>query len=449
MKNINSANNRGFSLLELLLVVGVFSILAAYSAITFDNWFRDSIDRKVAKEIRFLHDAAKSYVKLNFETVMPPLGSIDEVEINDLKSQGFLKNDYRGITSHRQKLRIFIRHATDTAVNGSVVDVFTVTDNPDSGGVVRVSNNRLFNVAESNPELGLISSLTINSDCCDGNAQALSGLWSIPLSEFSAFYTATPNEDGGYVAAYGRVSTDSDILANYLYRVPINSIPQANTMEANLDMAGNDIVNTRVILSDSMNVTGNAVFQGNGNGAVNAPYVLATTSDVNFDQNASVQSANDQNGSVLITGDDTIGVDFTVADTLTVTVDGETNGGVISSGEMFVETINPMTISNFSNLNLNDTALNAGNIYVNSLQYANTINTVNMQTETIQNVSSITGANLVAERTIIENGSLNAPTDFEINNNIGIGGNADIGGQFNISDKAVIYNLRNCGGLCP
>ena len=443
------SNKKGFSLLELLLVVGVFSILLAYASSIYDSWYRDSIDRKVVNEILYLQNAAEGYVNLNFERVLPPLGSIDEIDINDLIAENALPNGYSNINSHRQRMRVLISHTTDSAVNGSVVDVLTITDNPSLANVQRIPNNRLFRVAENFPEIGIVSNITLGPDCCNGTVQSLLGLWRLPLSDISGLYTTTANDDGGYLAAYGRVSIDQDIVSNYLYRVPIASVPNANTMEVNLDMGGNDIINTNAIISDAINIGGNALIEGNRDTQLNSPYVLVTTQDMIFEQNMAVESNNSEKGNVIINGDGGIGADFIVSDTLTVQLDENTNSGVVSAREMSADGINPLNIVNFRNANFNNSLLEAGNLYSSDTQYNTTLTTNNVQAIRVNNISNLTAANLVSETTNINSNSFTIPSELVIGNNLNIIGDANLTGRLNVDNDTTIYNLNNCGSGCP
>lgn len=447
MKNINCNNKNGFSILELLLVVGVFAILAAFISSIFDNWYRDSIDRKVAREIIYLQTAAEDYVRLNFSTILPPLGNTVEINLNDLISQNYLPSGYSNINSHRQAMRVLMRHSTSTAVSGSVIDVLTVTDNPVGGDIIRVPNNRLLTVAENFPELGIVSNLNLNAQCCVNNIQSIKGLWSIPLSTVSSFYTATGNNDGGYLAAYGRVSIDEKILSNYLYRVPIDSLPQANTMEVNLDMGENDIINSNAITSDGLIVNGSMILEGTNNG-LNIPYVLMTNDEMTFNGDLYAQSNGTNRGNVIISGDDGIDADFTVVDTLTVQLDEDTNGGVVTSQQMSANTIIPLNVMNFQNVDFNNTTMDAGNIYSRATQYTNAINAVNMQAIQIDNVNTVNSGNLVTE-TLNINGALTTPAEFNIDNQLNVIGNTTINSQLNASNEMVIYNMNNCGSGCP
>lgn len=437
----------GFSILELLLVVGVFAILAAFISSAFDSWYRDSIDRKVAKEIMYLQKAAEDYARLNFSTILPPLGDTVEIDLNDLIAQNYLPSGFRNNTSHRQEMRVLMRHSTSTAVSGSVIDILTVTDNSDNGNIIRIPNNRLLTVAENFPELGIVSNLNLNAQCCINNIQSIKGLWSVPLSSVSSFYTATGNDDGGYLAAYGRVSIDEEITSNYLYRVPIDSLPQANTMEVNLDMGQNDIINGNAITSDGLTVNGNVVLEGANNG-LNLPYVLMTNESMTFNSNLHAQSNDTNRGNVIIHGDDGIGADFTVTNTLTVQMDEDTNGGIVSSQIMTANTVTPMNVMNFQNADFNNTNLDAGNIYSSETRYAGTIDTVNMQAIKFENVNAVNSGNLVAESLTID-GSMTVPSDFKLDNQLNVIGDVTVTGQLNASGEMVIRNLNSCGNGCP
>ena len=111
---IKKQYNGGFSLLELLLSVVVLATLFAGATVLFDDWFKRSIDRKVAREMKQLQVVAEEYVRLNFDTILttniPNLNDVAEINIANMIAQGFLPPIYIAENSYKQSIRVFVRY---------------------------------------------------------------------------------------------------------------------------------------------------------------------------------------------------------------------------------------------------------------------------------------------------------------------------------------------------
>jgi len=304
-------NRKGLSLLEVLMVVGLMTALATGAAQIFDDWFKKSVNRKVATEMADLQNAAEQFVILNMERVIedyiPNEGNVAEIDIDELIDRNFLSEKFVSRNSFNQEMRVVVRNAGGDTVKGTAVEVLVLGD--DRGGRdSRMSDNRLFDAALSGgPKLGLISALDMKGgNCCDGNIQSAYGEWSVPLRHFSSIYSRIPDINyGGYMASYGRISRTETNSEDYLYRVKIPDRPYLNRMMTNMDMNNYDIVNAGVIVSDKMDVGGNLKIDGqaSSSGAV-SPYVLAVgNSFFGNDMEITSTPKGDQKGDLIVAGD--------------------------------------------------------------------------------------------------------------------------------------------------
>lgn len=249
----------GFSLLELLLVIGVSSALTMVAIQVFNDFTERSINRRAGNHILKIQSSAEEFVAANFTDLwdnnIPATGDIDQIDLADLIGEGFLPEDYRSINVFRQNTRILIRNAGDGFTGGRTIEVLSVTEDTDDGVDRSWSNERIIDAARgAGPKVGVIVNTTTGPGCCAGNIQSLFGEWSVPLADFVAEFNYTNDPNRGYLASYGRVAFSQTFNGDYLYRVEIPGQPQVNQMETNLDMTQNVLNGVGVVTADNIGV---------------------------------------------------------------------------------------------------------------------------------------------------------------------------------------------------
>jgi type II secretory pathway pseudopilin PulG len=445
-------------LLELLLVVSVLSLLAALASGIFDQWFKDSIDRKVGRETQQLQNAAESYVELNINlvrgTLVPVVGDVAEIFITDLQDAGFLPSGYDGVNSYRQQMRTFVRYASDATSRGDVFEVIVVSDNI-GGSDSRMEDKRLFRAAKSGQRsVGLISNLDISATCCNGTIQSANGEWSVPLSVLaSAGYTTTPNADGGYMAAYGRIFTDELLVSNYLYRFDVPEITDANRMMTNLDITNNDIQNAGVIVADSVSSIGDTNVDGNAFSRLGSNYSFNSSAGLNA-SNLNVSSdVGENNGNIRVIGDDGTGVDFVVRGNM-LKSGTSPNPFNVSANSLLAQEVRVDQEGRFATVNNTGNTASAQNVYSQQGTYSGDGQIQIVNDLQVSNVNGIADVNSATSAT----GQLNVTTNpFSVGQNVQVDKNAVIGGGLNVgggeirgSAEVSIRTLdRPCGTDCP
>ena len=446
-------HQKGISLLEVLLVVGIMSVLVTGAAEIFDDWFEKSVDRKVATEMSELQNAAEQYVKLHMEEVantrVPNVGDTDEIDVADLIDRDFLSDQYDPRNSFGQSLRVLIRNAGDNTVGGTAVEVVTIADDRD-GIDSRVPDLRLFNAALSGgPQLGLISAADLGATCCDGNIQSAYGEWSVPLSDFSPLYNRTPDIDaGGYMAAYGRVSMNEVGDDRHLYRVEVDARPELNRMMTNIDMNNQNITNAGTIVSDNMTVGRNAVLNGRETSGFSSPYVIAVSDDFEGNGRMNIQRDGDTKGSLIIEGDDDNGThDLNVANNVTL----QTANGQAITNFAAVTNVQNLGAGVFETLNAQAGQFNAGNVTATRTIVTGDANNVGfLQTsEAVTGIKSVTANSAVVAVTDVRGPNLAIQDNLDSNNNIAVQGNMNVTGNLRGTDNVDIGNLTRCGNGCP
>ena len=452
---------RGFSLLELLLVVVIMTIITSGAAVVFDDWFRDSLDRKVGREMKTIQNAAEQYTQLNFDdilAVIPSDGNIAEIDIQDIIGKGFLSSNFRAENSFRQVMKVIVRNITAVG-DDPTIEVITVTDDP-SGFDARKKDARLARAATSGgPKVGVISNLNTGSQCCDGNIQSLQGLWILDRDDFSSIYNVDPTvEHGGYMAAYGKISELSTVNDDYLYRVKVG-IENSNRMNTNLSLNNNDVINAGSLSVDNINITGNAEIGGLPSTSLETSHSFAVQRDFITEQNISVLSSDgtvtdNTKGDIIVQGDNTVDTDFILTGALDVfrqTDSGPISGDTITSN---LETDDLRATSgsgaNFNSVVFSSGQMSANNIYTNSASLNGSLDVKDIIATDVQNVGTIETQTLIAVDATM-GGETNIDNDLFVVNSTSINSNSTISGNVNGSASGqgvVITNMSECGAGC-
>lgn len=407
----------GFTLLELLLSISVIAALLVGAATVFNDWGKKSIDRKVSRQMEQLQRAAAEYVRLNIDNIIatdiPAIDDTAEININtDLIANGFLPSGYNRINAYRQNMRVFVRYLATGTINGDVIEVLSFSEGP------TIDDKRLFNAASNGQEsVGVISNLNISGTCCNGNAQSVTGAWSTALANYSAI--TAPDTTGGYMAAYNIISVDT-LSNDYLFRSNVAGAPELNKMETNLNINNNDIIGAGVIISDSMEIAGNATFNGLQADGSLSPYVLAVRDDFNTDQDFTVNSGGiDEKGNVTIEGDDLFNIpgdeDFIVTGTLNMA--NITDPGSVIAEQITTSNFSGTSFNEFSNLDAGGGNVGANNIINSQLRFNDRIDTGTLQiVSTTNNIGAIsaTSGNFGITNVTDTSGLTVSPADINV-----------------------------------
>lgn len=300
----------GFSLLELLFVIGVSSVILLGSVRMADSWAEDLRDLKEAQYIKTVMDAAQLYVQNNFDRIWEdpllmneaaPTVNIDGTLTWNLNNPGrvlrlglnapsngrpadfFLQDPVDGTLRPQFPLqsplsfepKIYVRNNGISPVQETrTLELFVITD---TNNAFMLPVSRANNVASKlGPEAGVYS--RINPDgsvfaggfCTAGNiVRSLFGLWEITADMLTG--ANTPNTDneycpatqpgpdgrGGYVIVRRVIEDKNEIINDVLYRVNIDGRPKANQMQANLNMNNNGIQGANIMSADKLIITGN------------------------------------------------------------------------------------------------------------------------------------------------------------------------------------------------
>jgi prepilin-type N-terminal cleavage/methylation domain-containing protein len=275
----------GFTLLELLLTVGLLGLLLAGMYGILNSWGERAVNRQAASDMLRLRTAAHDYVLASFDDMRADVPNVfTEIDVDDLKPGNFLQAGYQPINAYKQRMRIFKRNlqtpklnpdgtvtldAAGNAVILTTIEVVVIADNP-PGDTIRTGNKRLIDAASAGgPAMGVMADMVLAGNSFANRVTSLYQQWFISTAALNAAgYSATPDTQGGYLAAYDLVSSETtEANDHWLYRVQIDGRPELNRMATDLNMNANELQNVGTIIADKYNVEGNAAFRGQAQGA--------------------------------------------------------------------------------------------------------------------------------------------------------------------------------------
>lgn len=295
----NGETQAGFSLLEMLLSVGLLGLMSVLTIQLMHVWAKDEQSRSTAEYMNIVYDAASDMVKKYkyFDLVydeaaanggaldIPILGdpaalgvpftveqggppaAADRVPGSLLVSPSFLNANPLG-----QSLVVVVRVADQPTSNERALDIFLATAAPFKETVIRQAAESIGGNA------GIISALPPPDPAgclaagCPQTIRGVFGDWMTDLNAFTgsawaASVIAAPPVSGesAYLAIYRHI-TEDEAAGDYLYRTPQPDKPELNAMYTDLSLSENSIIGAdNVFVGNELNVTGYLVAQGSVN----------------------------------------------------------------------------------------------------------------------------------------------------------------------------------------
>jgi prepilin-type N-terminal cleavage/methylation domain-containing protein len=263
-KIVKSQTEKGFTLIELLLVMAVIALVGvAASAILQDSAIRIS-NQRIAAQMLDVQQAAENYVVANFSDIVtiniPNTNDIGEIPLTTLKTDNFLTAGFSERNRFQQDITVYIRNLGANFTNGLTVEVLAISENPPAD-VAYIPDGRLRNIVRyGGAKLGYSSAIVTANEIA-----SLSGQWSLDRAPYVAAGTSAPDAgEGGYLAAYGRISQAEALKSDVLYKIPIATAVDANVMQANLDMNNYNLTGAKAMTVDRLEVTGNTEILAEG-----------------------------------------------------------------------------------------------------------------------------------------------------------------------------------------
>lgn len=269
-------NKKGFSLLELVLVLGVGSMMAFMRFQNMKNEQETAIAKAVGQQMKQMGEAVNGYINIRYDKLSTLTASSSqssdpgprtcdssgcEITYQTLVNEGLLPTSYTGVNAQKSSYKILLKRS-GTTPNYVINGLITTTLSWSEGGKFRYDL-----LGKSMQEAGIDSGMTQSATVVSG----LQGAW----KETSTDYSNITSEG---LLAY-RVGYNSAMYSVYLRRD--GTLP----MTGDLNMGGNNINNIKDIYAsgtgnfdNNLNVSKDVTVGGvisSGKGIISNDYIYA------------------------------------------------------------------------------------------------------------------------------------------------------------------------------
>ncbi|WP_246867285.1 shufflon system plasmid conjugative transfer pilus tip adhesin PilV [Dickeya sp. CFBP 2040] len=268
-------NKTGFSLLELILVLGVGTTVAFMKFQDMKNEQETVVAKAVGEQIKQMGEAVNGYINIRYDKLSTLTssssqssdpgprtcsGSVCEITYQTLVNEGLLPSSFSGVNAQKSSYKIFLRRSGNVP-NYIINGLITTTSVWADGGKVRYDL-----LGKAMQAAGIDSGMTKTNTAASGYG----GQW----SELSTDYS---NITAAGLLAY-RVGYDSAMYSVYLRRD--GTLP----MTGDLNMGGQSIYNAQNITAAGTTTTG--ILKTVGEATVGSDLTVAGNTQVNGNINA-------------------------------------------------------------------------------------------------------------------------------------------------------------------
>jgi type II secretory pathway pseudopilin PulG len=315
--------NRGFSLLEIVLVLGIAALMSVLIMTTWQTSAERIRAKGVADKLQIVTEAAKSYVKANavaLQTLAPTSGALvipigktsvsgaiptGPSGLKSVQGGGFLPVSFIDTNSFGQNTALLVKKAPSGDGLEAIVTTYGGREMPDD--MLGHASNSIGARGGYVPKTYILAS---DADMVLGNY----GGWRTNANSWGPASTRPSQGHLQTTLAFD----DSALLADYLYRDNIG-IEEANRMATNIDMDNNDLNNVDQI---SAGTTGTVEVVGD----------LRATIDI-YARDAYLSR------NLQVTQDATVGRDLDVQRDLDVTQDVTVGRNVVVNRDLDVKNV--------------------------------------------------------------------------------------------------------------
>ena len=226
--------SRGLSLFGSLLALGLLGAMVLAVALFFENRMLDERARLAARQLTVLSDAAASHVSGRFPAMLSALGGGSaELSLATLRGAGALPAGFTDVSAMGRGYRVLMLTAGTDTIDLLVTQTI-------SAGDTAVPASALFEAGGS-ARMGAVLPDT---------PQRLTGpAVDADLRAFQAVFAGAP--EAGALATLRRLDHRA-VYGDQLYRVSVPGFADANRMEADLDLGGNDLTGANAVEADTL-----------------------------------------------------------------------------------------------------------------------------------------------------------------------------------------------------
>ena len=228
--------SRGLSLFGSLLALGLFGMMVLAAVLFLDSWLLDKRARLAARQLTVLSDAAASHVSGRFPAMLSIVGGGSaELTLGTLRAADALPAGFPDVNAMGRGYRVLMLAAGTDALDLLVTQTV-------SAGDTAVPTVALLQ-ADGEARMGLVA---------PDMAQRLAG----PAidADVTAFQAAFGGAPAPRALATLRRFDHRAVYGDQLYRVAVPGFADANRMETDLDMGGNDLTGAGTVEAEELSL---------------------------------------------------------------------------------------------------------------------------------------------------------------------------------------------------
>ena len=245
LRKKSSGANRGFSLIEALAAIAVLAVGSGVYLSSSNMKTHDQLRvQQAATQMKTISAAAAQYARTNASTLLslttPGSATGYSVSLSALEAAGYLPTGYLATNPWGQTVGVEYYQP----VAGTLATIVYT-----SGGTSIDGRNLVMAAKLQGSQGGYVPTSELQTTyagqgICSGSCvQGAGNAWQFPMSTFSVPSTS------GHLVTYSSLNNQS-LVHDTLYRSAVPGNPNANTMQTNINMNGNNINN----LNDLLNV---------------------------------------------------------------------------------------------------------------------------------------------------------------------------------------------------
>ena len=235
-RRLSRGLSRGLSLFGSLLALGLFGMMVLAAVLFLDNWLLEKRARLAARQLTVLSDAAASHVSGRFPALLEVVrNGPAEISVASLRVAGALPAGFADVNAMGRGYRVLMLAAGTDALD------LLVTQTVAAGDTAVPSAALLDAMGEA--RMGLVA---------PDMAQRLAG----PAidADVTGFQTAFGGAPAPRALATLRRFDHRAVYGDQLYRVAVPGFADANRMETDLDMGGNDLTGAGTVEAEELSL---------------------------------------------------------------------------------------------------------------------------------------------------------------------------------------------------
>ena len=226
--------SRGLSLFGSLLALGLLGTLVLAAALFFESWMLEKRAKLAAQQLTVLSDAAASHVSGRFPALLAAVGSGSaELTLATLRAAGALPSGFADTGAMGRGYRVLLLAAGTDALDLLVTQTV-------GAGDTAVPASALLS-ADGRGRMGLVLP--------DAAGRLRGPAIDADVGAFQAAFGGAPA--AGALATLRRLDHRT-VFGDQLYRVAVPGFADANRMETDLDLGGNDLTGAGAVEAETL-----------------------------------------------------------------------------------------------------------------------------------------------------------------------------------------------------